>query len=85
MTRRLIGSMLLARGFAVHAQTARESTLDVVMKQSVLHACTPGDYKPLSFLKTATLTVHGKNLTIFDESLAKATTEYRRKAHKRLK
>ena len=73
--RRLIGSMLLARGFAAHAQTARESTLDVGMKQGVLRACTPGDYQPFSFLKTATLTVHGKNLTIFDKSLAKATNE----------
>ena len=34
-----------------HAQTATESSLDAVIKKGVLRACTPGDYKPFSFLK----------------------------------
>lgn len=33
------------------AQTTPDSTLDTVMKAGVLRACTPGDYKPFSFLK----------------------------------
>ena len=51
MKRLLIGSMLLTCGFATQAQTTRESTLDVVMKQRVLGAWMPGDYKPFSFLR----------------------------------
>ncbi|MBC8056146.1 MAG: transporter substrate-binding domain-containing protein [Rhizobiales bacterium] len=41
-------------GLAVQAQTATEATtttLDAVIKKGVLRACTPGDYKPFSFLK----------------------------------
>jgi cyclohexadienyl dehydratase len=39
---------------SVHAQTAGlgGSTLDAVMKSGVLRACTPGDYKPFSFLRS---------------------------------
>ena len=33
-------------------QTASESSLDAVIKNGVLRACTPGDYKPFSFLRT---------------------------------
>jgi len=36
---------------STHAQTAADSALDTVMKSGVLRACTPGDYKPFSFLK----------------------------------
>jgi len=46
-----IAAALLACGFAVQAQPAPESSLDAVMKKGVLRACTPGDYKPFSFLK----------------------------------
>ena len=42
---------IVATSFAVQAQGAAESTLDSVMKSGVLRACTPGDYKPFSFLK----------------------------------
>lgn len=35
----------------VHAQVAGEPALDSVTKSGVLRACTPGDYKPFSFLK----------------------------------
>jgi cyclohexadienyl dehydratase len=44
---------LAACSFASQAQMAgAESTLDAVMKKGVLRACTPGDYKPFSFLRT---------------------------------
>ena len=36
---------------SAQAQSAADSTLDTVMKAGVLRACTPGDYKPFSFLK----------------------------------
>ena len=41
-----------ACGIGAQAQVASpESTLDTVIKKGVLRACTPGDYKPFSFLK----------------------------------
>ena len=44
--------VLVATSLAAQAQsTAADSTLDAVMKSGVLRACTPGDYKPFSFLK----------------------------------
>lgn len=46
--------VLLAASLGAQAQqppAAGESTLDAVMKSGVLRACTPGDYKPFSFLK----------------------------------
>jgi len=42
------GVALALSGLAVSAQ---ESALDTVAKAGVLRACTPGDYKPFSFLK----------------------------------
>jgi cyclohexadienyl dehydratase len=41
----------LISSLAVHAQVQTDSALDAVMKKGVLRACTPGDYKPFSFLK----------------------------------
>jgi cyclohexadienyl dehydratase len=48
----LVGSMACA-GAIAHAQGAAsaDSTLDAVAKKGVLRACTPGDYKPFSFLR----------------------------------
>jgi len=52
LSRRLaLGVALAGCGFAAQAQTSPESSLDTVMKAGVLRACTPGDYKPFSFLK----------------------------------
>ena len=42
---------LMACGALAQAQTNTDSSLDAVFKTSVLRACTPGDYKPFSFLK----------------------------------
>ena len=42
---------LAVTSFAARAQGTADSTLDTVMKSGVLRACTPGDYKPFSFLK----------------------------------
>jgi len=43
---------LAACGLACHAQSnGTDSALDTVMNKGVLRACTPGDYKPFSFLK----------------------------------
>jgi cyclohexadienyl dehydratase len=42
---------LAACGTVAQAQTSAESSLDTVMKAGILRACTPGDYKPFSFLK----------------------------------
>jgi cyclohexadienyl dehydratase len=41
-------------GTVAHAQTAAGggSALDAVIKSGVLRACTPGDYKPFSFLRS---------------------------------
>ena len=51
MKRFAIGAALVASGLAAQAQSAPESSLDAVMKKGVLRACTPGDYKPFSFLR----------------------------------
>lgn len=51
MKRLAIASALVAYGLAAQAQTAPESSLDAVMEKGVLRACTPGDYKPFSFLR----------------------------------
>lgn len=51
MKRFVVGSVLFTCALASQAQSAPESTLDAVMKQGVLRACTPGDYKPFSFLR----------------------------------
>ena len=45
-----IVAVALAALLGVTAQ-AQESSLDDVMKAGVLRACTPGDYKPFSFLR----------------------------------
>jgi cyclohexadienyl dehydratase len=41
----------LLASISAQAQNATDSALDTVMKAGVLRACTPGDYKPFSFLK----------------------------------
>jgi len=52
LSRKLVlGAALAGCGFVAQAQTPPESSLDAVMKAGVLRACTPGDYKPFSFLK----------------------------------
>ena len=51
LSRCLAALTFLLASMSVQAQTAAESTLDTVMKTGVLRACTPGDYKPFSFLK----------------------------------
>ena len=48
--RGVLGVAMVASGAAAQAQAA-DSSLDSVMKSGVLRACTPGDYKPFSFLK----------------------------------
>ena len=51
---RLLAAAAVAAGsLAAQAQSAGgdTSSLDAVMKGGVLRACTPGDYKPFSFLK----------------------------------
>lgn len=50
-SRLTVGIALATFAIAASAQTATESSLDAVMKKGVLRACTPGDYKPFSFLK----------------------------------
>ena len=45
------GLTFLLASISAQAQTTADSTLDTVMKAGVLRACTPGDYKPFSFLK----------------------------------
>jgi len=47
-----IGAALIVGSADARAQASAESALDAVMKNGVLRACTPGDYKPFSFLKT---------------------------------
>ena len=47
----LATAALAAFGPAARAQSSTGSSLDTVMKTGVLRACTPGDYKPFSFLK----------------------------------
>ena len=52
LSRSVLFTALAAFGVAAQAQTnGAESSLDTVMKAGVLRACTPGDYKPFSFLK----------------------------------
>jgi cyclohexadienyl dehydratase len=51
LSRCLAALTFLLASMSVQAQSAAESTLDTVMKTGVLRACTPGDYKPFSFLK----------------------------------
>jgi cyclohexadienyl dehydratase len=52
LSRGVLFTALAACSLAVQAQTnSAESSLDTVMKAGVLRACTPGDYKPFSFLK----------------------------------
>jgi cyclohexadienyl dehydratase len=52
-TRWAAWAWLSVAGIAAHAQIAANngSTLDAVMRSGVLRACTPGDYKPFSFLR----------------------------------
>jgi cyclohexadienyl dehydratase len=51
LSRGVLFVALAACGAAAQAQASAESSLDAVMKGGVLRACTPGDYKPFSFLK----------------------------------
>ena len=51
LSRCLVALSFLLASISVQAQSAADSTLDAVMKSGVLRACTPGDYKPFSFLK----------------------------------
>jgi cyclohexadienyl dehydratase len=47
----LLAAALAAGSAAAQDQSSTGSSLDAVMKSGVLRACTPGDYKPFSFLK----------------------------------
>jgi cyclohexadienyl dehydratase len=49
--RGVLGLVLAVCGLTAQAQPTADSALDAVMKAGVLRACTPGDYKPFSFLK----------------------------------
>ena len=51
LARGVLALVLVACAAAAQAQASVESSLDTVMKAGVLRACTPGDYKPFSFLK----------------------------------
>ena len=51
LPRFLAALAVLVASISAQAQSAADSTLDTVMKAGVLRACTPGDYKPFSFLK----------------------------------
>lgn len=51
LSRCLTALTIVIVSMSAHAQSAADSTLDAVMKAGVLRACTPGDYKPFSFLK----------------------------------
>jgi len=51
MKRCLVALAVLVASLSANAQATADSTLDTVMKAGVLRACTPGDYKPFSFLK----------------------------------
>ena len=51
MKRCLLALAILVASLSANAQATADSTLDTVMKAGVLRACTPGDYKPFSFLK----------------------------------
>ena len=50
--RRTATLFALSLGCALGAQAQTASTLDTVMQTGVLRACTPGDYKPFSFLRS---------------------------------
>jgi cyclohexadienyl dehydratase len=48
----ITAAVVAAASLSAQAQSSTaESALDSVMKSGVLRACTPGDYKPFSFLK----------------------------------
>ncbi|MEO6854164.1 MAG: ArtI protein, partial [Rhodoferax sp.] len=49
--RRAAALFALTLGSALGAQAQTASTLDTVVQTGVLRACTPGDYKPFSFLR----------------------------------
>jgi cyclohexadienyl dehydratase len=51
LSRCLTALTIVIVSMSAQAQSAADSTLDAVMKAGVLRACTPGDYKPFSFLK----------------------------------
>jgi cyclohexadienyl dehydratase len=51
LSRCLAALSFVLASIPAQAQTQADSTLDTVMKAGVLRACTPGDYKPFSFLK----------------------------------
>jgi cyclohexadienyl dehydratase len=51
LSRCLTALTMVIASMSAQAQSAADSTLDTVMKAGVLRACTPGDYKPFSFLK----------------------------------
>ncbi len=51
MKRFLASLAVLLASLSANAQATADSALDTVMKAGVLRACTPGDYKPFSFLK----------------------------------
>ena len=51
LSRAAVGVALAACGMTAQAQTSTDSSLDGAIKAGVLRACTPGDYKPFSFLK----------------------------------
>ena len=55
LSRRRAWAALIAAALAAGSAAAQESgtgsSLDTVMKSGVLRACTPGDYKPFSFLR----------------------------------
>jgi len=51
LSRGVLIAVMAACGVSAQAQMSAESSLDTVMKAGVLRACTPGDYKPFSFLK----------------------------------
>jgi len=52
MKRFLASLAVLVASLSANAQATADSALDTVMKAGVLRACTPGDYKPFSFLKS---------------------------------
>ena len=51
LSRCLAALTFLLASISAQAQNGADSALDTVIKAGVLRACTPGDYKPFSFLK----------------------------------
>jgi cyclohexadienyl dehydratase len=51
LSRCLAALTFLLASISAQAQSGADSALDSVIKAGVLRACTPGDYKPFSFLK----------------------------------